>query len=99
MAEENTASMTVIHDDDDDRASKFLLNVSITYLTLQRHIPEGACGLSQCCENLDLIIASGKSCCLFQLLREALKRFKSALRTYLTEHAFYSLDKYYQLTS
>jgi hypothetical protein len=57
MAEEYTASIIVIHeDDDDDRASKFLLNVSITYLTLQRHIPEGACGFSQCCENLDLIM-------------------------------------------
>jgi hypothetical protein len=55
MAEEDTASMIVIHDDD-DRASKFLLNVSITYLTLQRYIPEGACGLSQCCENLHLIV-------------------------------------------
>ena len=41
---------------DDDRASKFLLHVSIIYLTLQRHIPEGACGLNQCCENLDLIM-------------------------------------------
>jgi hypothetical protein len=56
MAEEYTASMIVIHDDDDDRASKFLLNVSITHLTLQRHIPEGACGLNQCCENLHLIV-------------------------------------------
>jgi len=27
------------------------------------------------------------------------KRSKSTLRTYLTEHAFYSLDEYYQLTS
>jgi len=56
MAEEYTASMIVIHDDDDDRASKFLMNVNITYLTLHCHIPEGACGLSQRCENLDLIM-------------------------------------------
>lgn len=60
MTEEYTASMIVIHGggggDDDDRASKFLLHVSVTYLTLQHHIPEGACGLSQCCENLDLIM-------------------------------------------
>jgi len=27
------------------------------------------------------------------------KSFKSALRTYVTEHAFYSLNEYYQLTS
>jgi len=54
MAEEYTASMIMTHDD--DRASKFLLNVSITYVTLQRHVPEGACGLSQYCENLDLIM-------------------------------------------
>jgi hypothetical protein len=28
-----------------------------------------------------------------------LKHFKSSLRTYLIEHAFYSIDEYYQLTS
>ena len=32
------------------------------------------------------------------MLSKDAKRFKSALRTYLTEHAFYSLDEYYQLT-
>jgi hypothetical protein len=49
-------SMIVIHDDDDDRASKFLLNGSVTYVTSQRHIPEGAYVLCQCSENLDLIM-------------------------------------------
>jgi len=34
-----------------------------------------------------------------KMLSKDAKRFKSALRTYLTEHAFYSLDEYYQLTS
>jgi len=34
-----------------------------------------------------------------KMLSKDVKRFKSALRTYLTQHAFYSLDEYYQLTS
>ena len=34
-----------------------------------------------------------------KMLSKDAKRFKSTLRTYLTEHAFYSLDEYYQLTS
>ena len=34
-----------------------------------------------------------------KMLSKDAKCFKSALRTYLTEHAFYSLDEYYQLTS
>jgi len=34
-----------------------------------------------------------------KLLSKDAKRFKSTLRTYLTEQAFYSLDEYYQLTS
>jgi hypothetical protein len=34
-----------------------------------------------------------------KMLSKDAKRFKSALRTYLTEHTFYSLDEYYQLTS
>jgi len=34
-----------------------------------------------------------------KMLSKDAKRFKSALRTYLIEHAFYSLDEYYQLTS
>jgi hypothetical protein len=55
MAEGCTVSMIVIHDDD-DRASKFLLNVNITYLTTQRQIPEEARVLNQHCENLDLIM-------------------------------------------
>jgi len=34
-----------------------------------------------------------------KMLSKDAKRYKSALRTYLTEHAFCSLDEYYQLTS
>jgi hypothetical protein len=34
-----------------------------------------------------------------KMLSKDAKCFKSALRTYLTEHAFYSLDAYYQITS
>jgi len=34
-----------------------------------------------------------------KMLSKDANRFKSTLRTYLTEHAFYSLDEYYQLTS
>jgi len=34
-----------------------------------------------------------------KMLSKDAKRFKSALRTYRTKHAFYSLDEYYQLTS
>ena len=34
-----------------------------------------------------------------KMLSKNVKRFKSTLRTYLTEHAFYSLEEYYQLTS
>jgi hypothetical protein len=32
-----------------------------------------------------------------KLLYKDAKHFKSTLRTYLTEHTFYSLDEYYQL--
>ena len=34
-----------------------------------------------------------------KMLSKDAKRFKSTLRTYLTEHVFYSLDEYFQLTS
>jgi hypothetical protein len=34
-----------------------------------------------------------------KMLSKDAKRFKSTLRPYLSEHAFYSLNKYYQLTS
>jgi hypothetical protein len=34
-----------------------------------------------------------------KMLSKDAKRFKFTLRTYLTEYEFYSLDKYYQLTS
>jgi hypothetical protein len=34
-----------------------------------------------------------------KILFNDVKRFKSTLRRYLIEHTFYSLDKYYQLTS
>jgi hypothetical protein len=34
-----------------------------------------------------------------KMLSKDAKHFKSTLRTYLTEHAFYSLDEYYQLSS
>jgi hypothetical protein len=34
-----------------------------------------------------------------KMLSKDAKRFKSTLRTYLTEHAFYSLDEYYQITT
>ena len=34
-----------------------------------------------------------------KMLSKDAKCFKSTLRTYLTEHAFYSLEEYYQLTS
>jgi hypothetical protein len=33
------------------------------------------------------------------MLSKDAKHFKSTLRTYLTEYAFYSLDEYYQITS
>jgi hypothetical protein len=33
------------------------------------------------------------------MLSKDAKHFKSTLRTYLTEYAFYSLEEYYQLTS
>jgi len=34
-----------------------------------------------------------------KMLSKVAKLFNSTLRTYLTEHAFYSLEGYYQLTS
>jgi hypothetical protein len=34
-----------------------------------------------------------------KMLFKDAKRFKSNLKTYLAEHAFYSLDEYYQITS
>jgi hypothetical protein len=34
-----------------------------------------------------------------KILSNDVKRFKSTLRSYLIEHTFYSLDKYYQLIS
>jgi hypothetical protein len=34
-----------------------------------------------------------------KMLSKDIKHFKSSLRTYLTEHAFYSTDEYYQLSS
>jgi hypothetical protein len=34
-----------------------------------------------------------------KMLSKDAKRFKFTLRTYLTEHVFYSLDEYYQITS
>jgi hypothetical protein len=34
-----------------------------------------------------------------KMLCKDIKHFKSSLRTYLIEHAFYSIDEYYQLTS
>jgi len=34
-----------------------------------------------------------------KMLSKDAKQFKSTLRSYLIEHTFYSLDKYYQLTS
>jgi hypothetical protein len=40
----------------------------------------------------------GARFCIKTLSKDA-TRFKSTLRTYLTEHAFYSLDEYYQLSS
>jgi hypothetical protein len=55
MAEGCTGLMIIICDED-DRASNFVLNVSITYVTMQRQIPEEACVLNQHCENLDLIM-------------------------------------------
>jgi hypothetical protein len=33
------------------------------------------------------------------MLNKDIRHFKSSLRTYLIEHAFYSIDEYYQLTS
>jgi hypothetical protein len=33
------------------------------------------------------------------MLYKDIKHFKSSLRTYLTEHAFSSINEYYQLTS
>jgi hypothetical protein len=33
------------------------------------------------------------------MLYKDIKYFKSSLRTYLIEHAFYSINEYYQLTS
>jgi hypothetical protein len=33
------------------------------------------------------------------MLYKDIKHIKSSLRTYLIEHAFYSTDEYYQLTS
>jgi hypothetical protein len=32
-------------------------------------------------------------------LYKDIKHFKSSLRTYLTEHAFHTIDEYYQVTS
>jgi hypothetical protein len=34
-----------------------------------------------------------------KMLSNYAKQFKSILRSYFTEHMFYSLDEYYQLTS
>jgi hypothetical protein len=34
-----------------------------------------------------------------KLLSKVIKKFKSVLRSYLTEHAFYSIDEYYNTTS
>ena len=34
-----------------------------------------------------------------KMLAKDAKRFKSTLKIYLAEHAFYSFDEYYQITS
>jgi hypothetical protein len=64
-----------------------------TYLVSTRNATPAACSLVTILSELTRLPSNIK------MLSKDIKHFKSSLRTYLTEHAFYSTGEYYQLSS